>query len=191
MSVVSQHRKPVVVLMATVTLLAGGCSHSARATPKPSASPSATTLPPSASPTPDRAAVAASQAIAAYRATFVDVNEAVAHRNSSDPVLARHAGSSALVFLAATVRFYVTQDVGLSGIPKLRLGITSTSLSAIPPNVLLQACVDPRSQQHVDRRTGRPASGFILKPRPQTVLVQQHGGRWTVDAIRADAKRTC
>ena len=189
MSLAVRHRRVVGLVVAVAGLTASGCSHGARATTKPS--PPATFPSPSPSPSLNEEAMATSQAIAAYKATFLDVNEAVSHRNSSDPALMRHSGSSALAFFAATARFYITQDVTLKGMPALRLQVVSTSLTATPPNVLLQACVDPRAQQHLDRQTGRPAAGFILKPRPQAVLVQQRQERWLVDAVKADPKRTC
>ncbi len=189
MSIAHRRLRPAGLLAVTAAFAAAGCSHPARANPKPS--PPAASPSPSVSPSPDPIAVATREAVAAYRATFSDVNEAVAHRNWDDPALSRHAGSATQAFLAATARFFVTQGVMLKGLPALRLQVTSTSLTTAPPNVRLWVCVDPRTQRYLDRRTGRPASGFILVPRPQTVLVQQHPQAWTVDAIKAQPKRTC
>ena len=191
MSVVSQHRKPVVMLMATVTLVAGGCSHSARATPKPSPSPSATALPPSASPTPDEAAVAAGQAIAAYRATYGDVATAAARGSHTDPVLGRHAIGQAKTLLAQSAYFYVGQNVVPRGLPGLRIEVATLAFDANPQTAILKTCVDGRRQLLVDRKSGRPVSGFTAKPQPETDFLRVYAGRWMVEGIKTDPKRTC
>ncbi len=191
MSVVSQHRRQVVMLTATVTLMAGGCSHSARATPKPSPSPSETALPPSPSPTPDKAAVAASQAIAAYKATYGDVATAAARGSHTDPVLGAHAIGQAKTLLAQSAYFYVGQDIVPRGLPGLRITVATLALNADPQTAILKTCVDGRRQVLVDRKTGRPVSGFTAKPQPETDFLRVYAGRWMVEGIKTDPKHTC
>jgi hypothetical protein len=186
---VSMPRRPACAAAAAiaVALAASGCSHGARATDDPSASP--TTASPTPSRAPDKLAIAKQEIIAAYRATFADVNVAVIHRNRNDSALNRHAIGGGRIQLVQSVDFYLKADVVPRGLPQTRIAFKSLSLYGDPPLATITACVDSSRVPLVDARSGKLAKGFVSKPGLDKVIFRVSRGRWMVEAFKFGTTR--
>ena len=182
---VSMARRPVCAAAAAVAvaLAASGCSHGARATADPSASP--TTASPTPSRTPDKAAIAKQGMIAAYRATFTDLQAAVAQQNANSPVLGRHAIGGARNILVLAARFDLDYGVVEKGVPRTAVTVTALNLYNNPPFGQLRACVDASTVRVIDRKTGRPARGFFSHEQTDAVRMVLSQGRWVMVAIHS------
>jgi hypothetical protein len=181
---VSMRRRPVSAAAAAVAvaLAASGCSHGARATADPSASP--TTASPTPSRTPDKTAIAKQEMIAAYRATFTDVQAAVAQQNANSPLLGRHAIGGARNILILSARFYLDYGVVEKGVPRTTVTVTKLSLDSAPFGEL-RACVDSSTVRIVERKTGKPAKGFFTRPRTSTARMIVWRGHWVMATIKS------
>jgi hypothetical protein len=180
---VSMPRRPVSAAAAAVAvaLAASGCSHGARATDDPSASP--TTASPTPSRTPDKAAIAKQGMIAAYRATFTDVQVAVAQQNANSAVLGRHAIGGARNILILEARSFLQDGVVPKGVPRTIVTVSSLNLANNPAFGQLRSCVDPSTVQTLDKRTGKPARGWVTRPQTVSVRMIFSQGRWVMGSI--------
>lgn len=179
------HLLRAVAAVAVLALATSGCSHGAKISANPSPRP--TTASPS--PTPDKVAIAKLEILAAYRGTFADMDQAVAHGNRNDPALDRHAIAGARTQLVAAVDFYLQQGVVPKGVPQAEIAFKSLDLYSHPPLATLQSCVDSSKVPLVDAKTGKPAKGFFSRPTLDTALMTVWHSRWVVEAFKTGTTR--
>lgn len=179
---------PLLLLLLLLLLVAacGGTStaHSA----SPSFSP--TSPSPSAGPgVSDTAAAAQANLLAAYAATYADVESAVRAGKVDSAGLGRHAVDGALDQLRQGVEQYLNLGVVPIGVPELHAHVTSMALNISPAQAVVDSC--PSAPRLVNRKTGEPVTFKALPANPVTVDLQTVQGSWVVSLFKVDRTRTC
>lgn len=127
--------------------------------------------------------------IAAYNATFADVEAAVRAGDAQSPLLGRHAIPPAEYQLQTDVEQFLKLGVVPAGAPVLHAKVTSLDLTGVPEQATLVSC--PEALRLLDLRTGQLVTSKSLPPNPFTVTLQTTLGRWVVSYFQADRSKTC
>lgn len=104
----------------------------------------------------DTAAAAQANLLAAYAATYADVEAAVRAGNVDSAGLGRHAVDGALDQLRQGVEQYLNLGVVPIGVPELHAHVTSVELDISPAQAVVDSC--PSAPRLVNRKTGEPVT---------------------------------
>ncbi|MHB1887250.1 MAG: hypothetical protein ACYCVV_20105 [Acidimicrobiales bacterium] len=150
----------------------------------PSAGPSA-----SATPSADPTEAIRPTLLAAYAATYTDVEAAVREGSIHSTTLGRHAIPPALDQLQQGVEQYLNIGVVPVGVPSLNARIASVNLGVSPAQAVVAAC--PAAPRLVSRKTSKPVPFKALPANPVTVDLQTVQGHWVVSFFKVDRSKTC
>ena len=177
-------RSVAVCALGTALLLAAlsaaGCqSGSPTATPS-SPSRSSTAVTPSVDPS---TAAAIDASVAAYQGYFAAYAVAAAVPDPDDPNLARYAGGALLSLSQHNLRTLKDHGAVELGHPKTTVTSSRADLSASPPTVTVQACVDYSDYRLVFKVNQSPVpSGSLARSRYATTATVNlfTDGQWLV-----------
>ncbi len=175
--------------MFVLALLVAACGGtSTRGAPEPSSAP--ISISPSASPAASNPATAAQTTLlAAYAATYHDVETAVRAGKVDSPALGQHAVDGALDQLRQGVEQYLNLGVLPVGVPVLHAHVTSVDLDTNPAQAVVASC--PSAPRLVNRKTGQPVTFKALPANPVTVDLETVQGQWVVSLFTVDRSRSC
>jgi hypothetical protein len=127
--------------------------------------------------------------LAAYAATYDDVETAVRVGKVDSPALGQHAVDGALDQLRQGVEQYLNLGVLPVGVPALHAHVTSVDLETTPAQAVVASC--PSAPRLVNRKTGKPDPFKTLPANPVTVDMETVQGHWVVSLFQVDRSRSC